>query len=101
MRTKQMNNIYNKELFADDTKLGGKEVRIKEVNKKFYPQRRLSFRLWFHDIWTSEWPSKFINGEWCGDFAIYGLDSLEEAKEFLNNREVKYHKLDGTVDLLE
>ena len=77
------------------------EVRIKEVNKKFYPQRRLIG--WFHDIWTSEWPSKFINGEWCGDIAIYDLDSLEEAKEFLANREVKYHKLDGTVegDLLE
>ena len=66
------------------------EVRIKEVNKKFYPQRRLIGCLigWFHDVWSSEWPSKFINGEWCGDFAIYDLDSLDEAKEFLANSEI-------------
>lgn len=67
------------------------EVRIREVNKKFYPQRHLIG--WFHDIWTSEWPSEFINGQWCGPLAIYALDSLEEAKEFLNNREVKLHMM--------
>ena len=28
----------------------------------------------------------FINGEWCGKSAVYALDSLQEAQEFLTNR---------------
>jgi hypothetical protein len=65
------------------------ETRIKEVNNKFYPERL--YTGFMSNYWISEWPSDFIDGNWCGSVKIYALDSLEEAQEFLRNREVKYH----------
>ena len=70
------------------------QTRIKELNKKFYPQRYIPGWL---GGWASEWPSVFINGEWCGRSVIYDFDSLEEAKQFLANRQVTLYNADGTT----
>lgn len=69
------------------------ETRIKEVNKKFYPQRYIGGWL---GGWSNEWTSVFINGEWCGRLMVYELDSLQEAQEFLANRKVTIYNSDGT-----
>lgn len=68
------------------------QVRIKEINGKFYPQRFI--KGWLGG-WTNKWPSEFIHDEWCGDILVYELNSLSEAKEFLKNREAKIYDING------
>ncbi len=41
----------------------------------------------------------FINGEWCGKSAVYALDSLQEAQEFLTNRKLKKLNYGRLLDL--
>jgi hypothetical protein len=69
------------------------KYRIREVNGKFYPERLIGHTFWGgKEMWSREWPSKFINGDWLGGSFVYDFRSLEEAQEFIASRIVKLHK---------
>ena len=68
-----------------------KEYRIKEENKKFYPERYIKCII--SGYWTNQWPMIYILGEWCGSLITFEFDTLIECEKFLDNRFIKYYNV--------